>query len=207
MLNHNHHNHDNHNHSKTTLIRPNSCPHPATAAMNSVSYNSKPKEVRIDYTSVKRNDSRRDSRLSHVSHTSSILHGYGCECPPTLKKFIKYFWILILIIYIVIVPFLLSRLHTKLKESNGKLQKLEQMLNSHIQPKALTRTQKPTNGHGKSNGGKSKDGSDKSSQQASPPSQSLSKGSSSYTETSRSLKQLRRKVQEMNEKIRRYNQR
>lgn len=91
----------------------------------------RPREVRIDYAPVKKErDTRRDSRTSHISHASSMLQGYGCRCPPALKHFIKYMWILILMVYIFIMPYLISKLYIKVNTSNQKLATLEGIVNS-----------------------------------------------------------------------------
>lgn len=100
---------------------------------------SRPREVRIDYAPVKKGrDGRRDSRTSHVSHASSMLQGYGCQCPPALKHFAKYIWILILLVYIFVMPYLISKLYMKVTSSNQKLATLEGLLQNHLRAKTIT---------------------------------------------------------------------
>ena len=92
---------------------------------------SRPREVRIDYAPVKKErDTRRDSRTSHISHASSMLQGYGCRCPPALKHFIKYTWILVLLIYLFIMPYLISDLYLKVGAGDKKLAALEKIVDS-----------------------------------------------------------------------------
>ena len=103
---------------------------------------SRPREVRIDYAPVKKErDTRRDSRTSHVSHASSMLQGYGCRCPPALKHFIKYMWILVLLVYIFVMPYLISMLHKKVTYCDEKLKNLEKKWSKHSHSKAVTTRQ------------------------------------------------------------------
>ena len=91
----------------------------------------RPREVRIDYAPVKKErDTRRDSRTSHISHASSMLQSYGCRCPPALKHFIKYTWILVLLIYLFVMPYLISDLYVKVAAGDKKLATLEKYVES-----------------------------------------------------------------------------
>ena len=109
---------------------------------------SRPREVRIDYAPVKKErDTRRDSRTSHISHASSVLQGYGCRCPPALKHFIKYTWILVLLVYIFVMPYLISDLYVKVGLNDQKLATLEkyvQSLNSKPNAAQTSQSSQPT---------------------------------------------------------------
>lgn len=98
---------------------------------------SRPREVRIDYAPAKKErDTRRDSRTSHISHASSMLQGYGCRCPPALKHFIKYTWILVLLVYMFLMPYLIWTLNSKMDSRNTRLTELERIVDSLKSKKA-----------------------------------------------------------------------
>ncbi len=102
---------------------------------NSVLF-TKPRDVRIEYTPVKKDrEARRDS---HISHASSMMHGYGCKCPKTLKHFAKYMWLLVLLIYIFVMPYLVSKLFMKVKSSQDKLTSLETLVMNHLKVKSVS---------------------------------------------------------------------